>query len=73
MKNEDIILDELRTRCAELQALIFELKNNTPKSIDDKSIEYLKRDLMKIKREIHGKVYDYRLAQLDKEIESYDE
>ena len=37
--------------------------------MDEKSISYLKTDLKNIKKEIHDKVYEYRLAQLDKELE----
>jgi hypothetical protein len=72
MKSEEIILDEIRNRCAKLQALIHELRSGSPDSMDEKSIAYLEKDLKKIKKEIHGKVYDYRLAQLEKEIEEYD-
>lgn len=69
MSNEEILLDEIRTRCAELQTLIYDLKKGSPKAMDEKSISYLKIDLKNIKKEIHDKVYEYRLAQLDKELE----
>ena len=69
MNNEEILLDEIRTRCAELQTLIHELKQGSPKSMDEKSLSYLQTDLKNIKKQIHEKVYEYRLAQLDKELE----
>ena len=31
MSNEEILLDEIRTRCAELQTLIYELKKEVQK------------------------------------------
>lgn len=72
MKSEEIILDDIRNRCVRLQALIHELRDSSPKIMDEKSIEFLKKDLKDIKKEIHTKVYDYRLSQLEKELAEYD-
>ena len=72
MDKEEIILDKLRNRCAQLQAFIYELRDKAPKTMDQKSIGYLETDLIKIKKQIHEKVYDYRLAQLDRELKDDD-